>query len=173
VQSQTSVHNQINSTELNSRSGWASDPFFLGFRNRTCGPPLAALEPGRCRCGPRCWLRAEGVRGYGMLPALSETRTKADSRACGKAWRHLVRPAGAGRRHHYRGTHYNRCFALAGTERARTHDVFALDFMNNGETIQKAFVPYCRTALAIEWEYPSLCFGVTVPFGAAFGPDGA
>jgi hypothetical protein len=40
---------------------------------------FVALEPGRCRCGSRPGApRVRGPGGYGMLPALSETRTKAD-----------------------------------------------------------------------------------------------
>ena len=45
-------------------------------RNSTCGPPLAALEPGRCRCGPRRGLRAEGVHGVGVQPTSIADRHK-------------------------------------------------------------------------------------------------
>src|ERR1019366_10554442 len=79
---------------------------------RTCGPLWPLWNPvavDAARAGGCAW---RGSTGYGMLPALRETRTKADSRACGRAWAHLVRPAGAGPRRHYRRTHY-RCGALA------------------------------------------------------------
>jgi hypothetical protein len=36
--------------------------------------PLTPLEPARCRCGPRRWLRALGGYGRGSRPALRVTR---------------------------------------------------------------------------------------------------
>jgi hypothetical protein len=40
-------------------------PFVFCLENLSGGSPLTALEPGRCRCGPRGWLREDGVRGRG------------------------------------------------------------------------------------------------------------
>jgi hypothetical protein len=56
---------------------------------------LAALEPGRCRRGPAEGCAPKGFRGNGMLPALSETRTKANWRKL-LAFGHCGRPTPAG-----------------------------------------------------------------------------
>ena len=55
----------------------ASGPSFsLCLRIWTCGLPLTALEPDRCRCGHRRGLRAEGVLGLGVQPTCWLTRHK-------------------------------------------------------------------------------------------------
>jgi hypothetical protein len=59
------------------RSGRAGRPPFSScLRNWTCGPALAALEPGRCIPGPRRGLCAEGVLGFGGATDLLADRHK-------------------------------------------------------------------------------------------------
>jgi hypothetical protein len=78
VQSRTSVGNQINSIELKAGNIPAGRPtlslFSLIFE--TCGLALAALEPGRCRCGTRRGLGAQGAHGAGGSTDLIADRHK-------------------------------------------------------------------------------------------------
>ena len=71
------VRRKAEAGEGSRESGLASGPpFSLCLRIWTCGPALAALEPGRCRRGPGRGLGADGVRGWGAPTSAAAGRVE-------------------------------------------------------------------------------------------------
>jgi hypothetical protein len=81
------------------------------------------------RVGVNAVAAAPKARAYRLKAsnaAPSSTEWDALDLAGPEASADLARPAGVEPRRHYRGTHYDRCGALTGIGRARTHERLAL-----------------------------------------------